>query len=61
MYLLECYDNAIKQSAGAGNEMSTPASSDVRKEAFKYNHVTYYQYMEDTGRQLNKMRIFEDS
>ena len=24
-------------------------------------HVTYYQYMEDTGRQLNKMRIFEDS
>ena len=41
--------------------MSTPASSDVRKEAFKYNHVTYYQYMEETGRPLNKMRIFEDS
>ena len=41
--------------------MITPASNDVRKEAFKFNHVTYYQYIEDTGRQLNKMRIFEDN
>ncbi len=59
MYSLECYDNAIKQSGGA-NDIITPTSNDVRKEAFKYNHVTYYQYLEDTGRQLSKMRIFED-
>ena len=60
MYSLECYDNAIKQSGGA-KDVVTPASKDVRKEAFKYNHVTYYQYLENTGRQLNKMRIFEDN
>jgi hypothetical protein len=41
--------------------MITPTSNDVRKEAFKFNPVTYYQYIEDTGRQLNKMRIFEDN
>jgi hypothetical protein len=41
--------------------MITPASNDVRKEAFKFNPVTYYQYREDTGRQLNKMRIFEEN
>ena len=35
--------------------------NDVRKEAFKYNHLTYYQFIEDTGRQLDKIRIFEDN
>ena len=49
MYQLECYENAIKQENKESN----------RDGAFKYNHVTYYQYIEDTGRQLNKMRILE--
>ena len=52
MYQLECYDNAIKQGTKeiANNNKEGP---------FKYNHVTYYKYIEDTGRQLNKMRILD--
>jgi hypothetical protein len=51
LYGLDCYDQSLRQT-----QSKCESSGDIDKD--KFNPVTFYSYMEDTGRTLNKLRIF---
>ena len=52
MYHLECYENAAVLSKNDCN-----FESKIEESNFKY--IRYQQYIEDTSRQLNKMRLLD--
>lgn len=50
LYGLDCYDQSMRNLKG-----EAPADQEPKD---KFNPVTFYSYLEDTGRTLIKLRIF---